>query len=70
MAHHWRTYLEFVHDGYNLVLEGFVGHFAASEVYLVANQDDWDLKSTKSDMINTSIHAGVTYVDTKLSEIW
>jgi hypothetical protein len=41
-----RVYLKLVHDGNNLVFEGFVGDLPSTEVNLVSDKDDGNLRET------------------------
>jgi hypothetical protein len=41
-----RVYLKLVHDGNDLVFEGFVGDLPSTEVNLVSDKDDGNLQAT------------------------
>jgi|ERR1700722_11465927 len=59
--------LEFVHDWYYLILEGFVCNFAATQVNLVPNQYHRDLKEHLTESMYPKLKT--THVHSKLSKV-
>lgn len=75
------THLELVHDRQNLALEGLIRDFSATQVHLVAHEDDGNLdahimvserRASRGARAVAASHSsqGDTHIDTKTSKAW
>lgn len=61
------TYLEFIHNRNNFILESLIRYLATTQVDFVSNQDNWHLRILLSE--STTSVVKISHIDTKLPEV-